>query len=412
MKIFIRFSFILCCLFFLSFNSIAQSPGNDSAVSTVAEKFFKQGVENLTAHANDLTYSLGDFSQAIFLMPEEGKYYFWRAKTLIKQNGADYALRDLARARSYGYSETEIAALEKSAYDVLGGKPADLNAFLQSRESQMVKFAYSKIPAMMEQPPFCYTVADCLKRGEAVLQVADRDERMQSIYLANEALRLSPENADALLLRARAYAITGVGPYPERYEGVNICEMAVRDARQAVVKNPDLVSSDSADNLWILIEENNAIRRAPYFYCAEYAKANPARREIDAKRTERVAEVKREWEKEKERIEQENAVSNSSGDSGNELQDEYDELISDLKAANQQYDDAIKKLQRAYEADARNGTTANTFYKGTRARAQRQLDYVHNRIKEFLRQYGKRLPANIREELQDWDDRVPTTVPI
>lgn len=413
MKIFIPFSFILFCLLSLTFNSIAQSSGNDSAVSTVAEKFFKQGVENLNAHANDLTYSLGDFSQAIFLMPEEGKYYFWRAKTLIKQNGADYALRDLARARSYGYSETEIAALEKTAYDALGGKPADLNGFLQSRESRMVKFAYSKIPAMMEQPPFCYTVADCLKRGEAALQIADRDERMQSIYHANEALRLSPENPDALLLRARAYAITGVGPYPERYEGVNICEMAVRDARQAVVKKPDLVSSDSADDLWILIENNAAIRRAPYFYCAEYAKANPARREIDVRRTERVAEVKKEWEKEKERIEQENSVSDSSDDnSGNELQDEYDQLISDLKAANAQYDDAIKKLQRAYEADAKNGTTANTFYKGTRARAQRQLDYVHNRIKEFLRQYGKRLPANIRKELQDWDENVPTTVPI
>lgn len=415
MKKLISFIFALFCFFSSAFIIAAQTSGTNE-VSIVAEKFYKRGIENLTAHTSDLTYSLGDFSQAIFLMPQEGKYYFWRAKTLIKQGGYDFALYDLARARSYGYSQSDIAALERTAYESLGEKPADLNAFLQSRESTMTKFAYSKIPAMMEQPPFCYSVADCLKRGEAAMQRADRDERIQSIYLANEALRISPDNSDALLLRARAYAITGIGPYPEQYEGVNVCEMAVTDARRAVVKQPDLASGASENNLWILIEDNNAIRRAPYFYCAEYAKANPARRAIDLARSERVAEVKKESEQENERIRQQNAQATSSSDSpddsDDEMQAEYNQLISDLRAADAEYDSAIKKLQRAYEADARNGTTANTFYRGTRARAQRQLDFVHSRIKNFLRKYDKNLPASIREELEDWDDRVPTTVPI
>lgn len=106
------------------------------------------------------------------------------------------------------------------------------------------------------------------------------------------------------------------------------------------------------------------------------------------------------------------STSDTRSDLAREAEAEFEVLMRDLKEANDQYADAIKKLQAAYEADRRNGTTANTFYKGTRARAQRQLDYVHQRIKDYLQKYGRVLSADVKKTLREWNESVPTYVPI
>lgn len=127
----------------------------------------------------------------------------------------------------------------------------------------------------MEQVSFCTSVADCQKRGEAALQVADYSDRLQSIYAANEALRLSPNNPDVLLLRARGYATAGIAQDDDNYKDVNFCELAANDAHRR--EKSELETIKRFRRFMDFNRRQPCHSPRPYFYCAEYAKANPAR---------------------------------------------------------------------------------------------------------------------------------------
>lgn len=391
----------------------SQSKEVTDSKTALAEKLFNRGIVN--QNNNDLMGALADFTRAILIAPKNGKYYVARAQTLVKRGGAEFALRDLAVARFYKYNETEIAETEKTAYDSLGERPTDLNAFLKARQEKMSKFAYSKLPEFAEAVPYCTSFEECLKRGESALQVANYADRMQSIFYADEALRLAPDNPDALMLRSRGFATLTLDTGDPIFAGTNFCDSAVRDARSAVEKNPNLVTAGS-DDLWILIENNAAIRRAPYFFCAEYAKSNPARQTIDAARTERVAEVQKEWEAENEKIRKENSIPGSvrkpKATAAENAVADYEKLYEQLQQLDKEYDREIKKIERQIEKDQKSGIQANLFMKAERRRAQTALDTSRRLITEFLEKYDRVLSDETKNTLQDWLNRLPTSVPI
>lgn len=89
----------------------------------------------------------------------------------------------------------------------------------------------------------------------------------------------------------------------------------------------------------------------------------------------------------------------------------FDALVAELKQIDANYGDAMDKLNKAAEEGRRKGVDVLSFYKGTYARAQAQLDRAHKIIREFLTKYDSVLDAKSRRKIEDWDDSFPTYVP-